>query len=305
MVRTFQGEADRRRMRDLVRLRAADHVHTVDLPYRLSSWALDEAENVGMWEDKAGCLMAWAALQTPFWTIDIACHPEAPTDLWQHALRWADERATAVLATPYGHPVWFVNVFRHQEARRQELEAQGFACQEHVGENSWSKALLQYAEPEEPEAPDLPPGFLIRASHGVAEVAEAVRVHRAAFGSENMTEGWRRRFIERPEYAADRDLVMVAPDGQLVGFCVCWFDAVGPTGLPSGQIEPMGVLPEFHRHGLGRALLTEGIRRLRQHGAEAVFVESDRDRDGAFDFYHAVGFRVLHDVLVFRKDYVR
>ena len=48
--RPFRDDMDKARMAALVALQAADHLHTVDLPYRLSSWAFDEPENVALWE---------------------------------------------------------------------------------------------------------------------------------------------------------------------------------------------------------------------------------------------------------------
>ncbi len=71
----------------------------------------------------------------------------------------------------------------------------------------------------------------------------------------------------------------------------------------TGQIEPLGVHEDFQHQGLGRCLLSEVLRRLQQRGAEWVDVETDNYRDAAFALYSSVGFQVLEDVLVYRKDY--
>jgi ribosomal protein S18 acetylase RimI-like enzyme len=63
------------------------------------------------------------------------------------------------------------------------------------------------------------------------------------------------------------------------------------------------VCADVRQHGLGRAILTEGVQRLYQRGAEHVVVETDNYRDAAFTLYEAVGFRVMESVLVYRKDY--
>lgn len=39
----------------------AEHTHVADLPYRLSSWAFDYPENVGLWVDAEGKLAGWNA----------------------------------------------------------------------------------------------------------------------------------------------------------------------------------------------------------------------------------------------------
>ena len=54
---------------------------------------------------------------------------------------------------------------------------------------------------------------------------------------------------------------------------------------------------------MGRAILSEGIRRLQAQGTQAIYVETDNYRDEAFLLYESVGFRAQHDVLVYRKDY--
>jgi mycothiol synthase len=98
------------------------------------------------------------------------------------------------------------------------------------------------------------------------------------------------------------DLVAVAPDGRLAAFCVCWLNK-GSEESPSGQIEPLGVQEDFRKLGLGRAILSEGLRRLVLCGADKVYVETDKYRNDALELYQAVGFRPIRDVLVYRKDY--
>lgn len=129
------------------------------------------------------------------------------------------------------------------------------------------------------------------------EVDAYVALHRAVFESESMTADWRARTLAQPTYKPDLDLVLIAPDGDLCGFCVCWLDGA------QGQVEPMGIRKDMRGQGLGQALLVEGLRRLTARGAQHVFVETDNYRDAAFGLYESVGFRTSHDVHVFRKDY--
>ena len=94
----------------------------------------------------------------------------------------------------------------------------------------------------------------------------------------------------------------VAPDGRLAAFCVCWQNRASTAGV-SGQVEPLGVHADFQKLGLGRSILTEGLRRLQDLGAESMYVKTDNYRDEAFLLYESVGFRTAQDVLVYRKDY--
>ena len=301
--RAYRDEHDEARMAALVRVRPADNLHVVDLPYRLSSWAFDEPGNIRLWETAGGDVLAWAVLQSPFWAIDYAYHPAAPPNVHADILAWVDARAQTLLDTPYGRPAWFVHVFDWQLQRQHDLAAQGFAPQANVGANSWSKVLFQRRADAPVSHRPLPPGFTLRPLRGVEEVAAYVSLHRAVFESENMTVAWRQRTLHHPDYRPDLDLVAVDPDGQLAAFCVCWFAPVGVAGRPSGQIEPLGVRADVRQKGLGRALVAEGIRRLARCGAEHVVVETDKYRDAAFAFYEAVGFHVVQNVFVYRKDY--
>jgi ribosomal protein S18 acetylase RimI-like enzyme len=280
-----------------------EHLHVVDLPYRLSSWALDDPDNLRVWVDAQGQLVAWAALQTPFWAIDYTINPHADPHLHAWVLAWADERACKVLNTPHGRPSWYISVFDDQAARISDLERAGFACQSDVGDNAWSKVFM--ARAREAPLPDatLPGGFNIRPLNGAAEVPACVALHQSVFQSKNMTTGWRQHVLQRPEYRPELDLVAVAPSGAPAAFCVGWFDPHGPSGIPSGQIEPLGVHEDYRRLGLGKAVLVEGLRRLYDMGAQQVFVETDNYRDAAFHLYEWAGFQVRRNVLVYRKDY--
>jgi mycothiol synthase len=297
----YAGPADQTAMAALVHAHPTDNLHVVDLPYRLCSWGFDAPENVGLWRGADGTLQAWAALQTPFWTIDFACQPAAEAALLGPLLAWADQRARFGVDTPHGRQAWFVNVFDHQADRIRALEAAGFASQADVGENSWTKVLLRRVGAA-PMAAPVPAGFTLRSLAGQAEVEAYVAAHRAAFESTNMTAGWRARTLQHAGYRPDLDLVAEAPDGRLAAFCVGWLHT-SPDGTVGGQIEPMGAHPDFQRLGLGRALLTENLRRMAAAGAGQVFVETDSYRDAAFELYEAMGFAVAKRVLVFRKDY--
>jgi ribosomal protein S18 acetylase RimI-like enzyme len=290
---------------EMVRLAQAhpeNHLHTADLPYRLSSWGLDDPENTRLWYDPGGRLAGWAVLQTPFWTFDFACLPEAEESLFPEMLAWADHHAQQTCSTPGGHPSWYVDVFAGQAGMIRALKAAGFADQSDAGENSWSKVLMQRPAQEPVKEFRLPAGFTVRPLNGIREVEAYVALHQEVFGTKNMTVEWRRRTLLHPDYIPDLDLVVEAPDGRLEAFCIGWLDRK-PGHLPVGQIEPLGCHPDFRRFALGRIALAEALRRLASCGAEHIRVETDNYRDTALALYESLGFRLVQDVLVFRKDY--
>jgi len=68
--------------------------------------------------------------------------------------------------------------------------------------------------------PELPPGFSIRSLVGVNDVDAWVALHRAAFGTQNMTVEYRLAMLDAPGYDPELDLVVMASGGELSAYCV-------------------------------------------------------------------------------------
>jgi len=297
--RPCTGNIDKYKMFGLAREFAVENLHVIDLPYRLSSWALEDPEITSLWLDEAGQLMGWAVLQTPFWTIDYVIHPSAETMLHPEIVAWADQRAQKILNTPLGHPAWYVMAFEDQTQRICDLEEAGFACQSDVGEDSWSKVLMRRSTSIPVKVYQPPAGYKVRSLKGKEEINAHVELHRSVFESKNMTADWRLRTIHQPAYRRDLDIVVESPEGQLVAFCVAWFD----SELHAGHIEPLGCHKDFRKYALGRVALSEALHRLQSLGAENIYVETDSYRNTAFRLYEFFDFQVIKNVLVYRKDF--
>jgi len=79
---------------------------------------------------------------------------------------------------------------------------------------------------------------------------------------------WYRNIQNAPLYRRDLDIVGIAPDGGVASFCTIWFDDVTRTAY----FEPVGTAPIHQRRGLGKAVMCEGLRRLKRMGAIMAFV---------------------------------
>jgi len=296
---SLSTEAEKNEMHVLASKFPSGYLHVTDLPYRLSSWALDDPENVGLWKNETGQLVAWAVLQTPFWEIDYFCLPEVEIKLHPEILAWAEGRAIASIDTPYGHPCWYINVFSGQVERIKDLEKEGFKSQADVGEDSLSKVLLRRSIQTPVKIYKPPEGFIVRPLKGESEVERYVDLHRSVFESKNMTAEWRRRTINHSAYKPELDLVVESPDGRLVAFCICWIS----ENYLDGRVEPLGCHKDFRRYALGRVALAEGLRRLQTLGAKNIYVETDGFRNTALRLYESFDFQIDQDVIVYRKDY--
>jgi mycothiol synthase len=134
-----------------------------------------------------------------------------------------------------------------------------------------------------------PDGYTIRALGDEGELPARSWVSWRAFHPDepdDKYEGWEwyRNVRRAPLYRRDLDLVAVASDGELAGFCTVWFDEVTWTAA----FEPVGTHPAHQRKGLGKALLAEGLRRAQRLGATLTTVGSYSHAAGAL--YASVGF---------------
>ena len=122
----------------------------------------------------------------------------------------------------------------------------------------------------------LPAGYTIRSLGDGLELLERCYASGLAFhegdiktaveNREDVT--WYRNIQTAPLYRRDLDLVAIASDGSIASFATIWFD----DSTRSAYFEPVATVPAHQRKGLGRALLTEGLRRLQKMEAIDAFV---------------------------------
>jgi mycothiol synthase len=124
-------------------------------------------------------------------------------------------------------------------------------------------------------APSLPPGFQICPSKGEPEAAEWVKLHRLAWGTENMTVEERLSMLRTPYYDPALDLVALDLDGSLAAYCVCWFS------------EEENALT--------------GLRLLKEKGLETACMGTAQENLGMLHTAEAVGFHSESETVWFSK----
>ncbi len=253
--------------------------HTIDMPYRLCTAAAQDPANGRLWTDESGEVLGFALTQLPFHVLDWAVRP-GNEELQKEIVAWGVARLEDI-AHQRGEGFGYLLDSRsdHDAIALQH----GF-----VRDDRYIRNLeLKFEQP--PATPSTPNGFRIRPLNGEAEVAAYVELHRAAFDSCNMEISWRARTLSHPLYQPQLDLVAEAEDGRLVAFCIGWLGKL--NGEAVGQIEPLGVLPEFHKQGLGRAILLESLNRYDQIGVKHIFIDAENSNDGSQHLYESAGFR--------------
>jgi ribosomal protein S18 acetylase RimI-like enzyme len=158
----------------------------------------------------------------------------------------------------------------HDVMRQDLLTRRGYA-KDHPPEYQWRRRLDAAISP-----PPIAPGYAIRALGDGLELLERCYASGLGFHDgdvqiavENRADPtWYRNIQTAPLYRRDLDLVAIAPDGAIAAFCTVWFDDV----TRSAYIEPVATVPAHQRRGLGKALVTEGLRRVQSMGATVAFV---------------------------------
>jgi ribosomal protein S18 acetylase RimI-like enzyme len=292
----YRGEADLPRLLDLIRAAPLSCRHVIDLPWRLSSPAINQGRDAAFWEDATGRVVGFAAWQCYWAALDffiLPGLPDAEREAVEQALfSWADGRFRE-RDVERGRRLPYAVEYRDDDVERRRIaEAHGFTL-----DDGQRYVSLEHALAPLPLAPAPPQGFTMRPLRGEQDAAAYAALHRAAFQSDSMTAEWRARTLRTPQYLPDLDLVISAPDGSLAAFCVGWYE----QSRRVAQIEPIGVHPHFQRLGLARILLLEMVHRFQAHGAERAFVETDLDRTPARRAYELVGFRQTHIIRAIEK----
>jgi len=107
-----------------------------------------------------------------------------------------------------------------------------------------------------------------------------------------------RQLMGAPGYDLNLDIVTVAPDGRFASFALGWMDSLNNVG----EFEPVGTRPEFQGKGLGKAVLLEGLRRMKARGVTEAIVYVEAENPAAQRLYASVGFRPVNRIYTYVKD---
>jgi len=237
--------------------------HAGDLAWGLGQHAGREHDwRIRLWEED-GAVVAWSWLKGATGKLEL------------DVLAGRAELLDDVLDEPDADTAF---AFEDDEELRAALARHGF---ERPGE-AMHYNVRDLVEP--PEPPPLPAGFRYRTVEP-GDLAERVAIHRDVWAPSRVTEESYANVTAAWPYRGSLDCVVEAPDGRFAAYCLVW-----PEDETSvGELEPVGVREEFRRRGLGAAVCTFALRRLRDEGGRQAIVYCF---DGpACELYRALGFR--------------
>jgi ribosomal protein S18 acetylase RimI-like enzyme len=272
---------------------AIHHIHWVDMPFRQASTWQDHGCEFGIWQ-KNRRILAWAVFLPPWWNLDFAIYPEErDSHLESEVFAWGKEQMLAY-SRRSGESFWgSIEIFENRpnaDRTVSNLAKLGFQQFE------WSTLRFEISLDQATPQSQIPGGFQIRPLAGESEVDEYVSLHRAVFGSDRMTRAWRLRTLDHPTYRSEIDLVVVSPEGKLVGFCICWM------WHTFAQIEPLGIHPDYQGLGLGSALELSALETLRKLGARLVYLDHVSLNANAIALSLKNGFRQSNNALRYYVD---
>jgi ribosomal protein S18 acetylase RimI-like enzyme len=222
------------------------------------------------------------------WLLVHPLHKNVERDI----IKWMEER-TRALADPSESPELRIMSRSVDTERIRLLEKIGYEKGEVHG--NLQERPLDLPPPEY----EIPPGFQIRSVELERDFEEYRRVQASVFPHcKCMTESLVRTYASASFYNPELDLIAEAPDGQFAAFGTVRIDPVSRIA----EFEPVGTHPDFRRLGLARAVVAEGIRRLRKYDPRAVCIPGAANTEAARGFYGSLGFNIVGAESIWVKD---
>jgi mycothiol synthase len=261
----------------------------------LMSFRVDLRANIRLWEDRDGALLGLAIFGDDF-SMRAQVRPDAR---WQgieeEMFAWAERRWRESVDDPTipreRKRDLFAGALVDDAPLSAFLERHGFTR----GDKPFLRFVRSLAEPI-PD-PVLPDGFVVRGVAGENEITNRASAHREAFHPSRITDEGYARLMRMSEYDRDLDVVAVAPDGVIAAYAMGWLDRANKVG----EFEPVGTRPAFQRKELARAALLEGMKRMKERGADTALVSTGGSETGAIRLYESVGFRRVNMEIAYIK----
>ena len=299
--RLYAGEKDLHQMIDFViesRSIGGPRVYYQlgDLLWQFFRWPHAETEpekNIRLWLDENEKLAGFAWFFPPK-ICEMQLHPHTQnTKLEPEMIAWVEEKARDSNQSVTDTTTLMICVHESDRTRIALLEAQSFVHDEFYLVHTTRSLHIPIDEPI------LSDGFVVRHIQGKSELENRIGAARESFERSRMTVESYSCLRKAPGFIPELDLIAIAPDGACAAFAIGWIDPVNKIGY----FEPVGTRRSFQRQGLGKAVLSEGLKRMRALGAEQAVVLHAGSNPAAQRLYESVGFRPVHKFFYYSKKF--
>ena len=218
---------------------------------------IESVENgMALWENVDGRIVA-VLNNNGGSELRLHIHPHfRSVGLENEMLAYAEEHYFAT--TGDGRRYVYLPIFEDDTSRQELVQSRDF--KKYPG---WGHHYRRDLDSPIPEAP-LPDGYVIRSMGGAEEYPSRSFASWRAFHNDEPDANydgdyaWFANLQSAPLYRRDLDVVAAASDGSLAAFCTCFYDDY----TRSAVTVVVGVAAEHWRRGLGKAVITEALRRL-------------------------------------------
>ena len=290
--RKYRGEADLKLFQDFNAraISVTEHcgyLHPGDIPHHIynGNKYYDPVELIRIWEDDQG-LAAWMLVQPRYKSFDAQVRPDLRGGELEREVLEETETLLLELMKKYevSSDQIYADAFRGDTARIQLLAELDWEPEDTL------PYVLNRREITSVAAPELPVGFSFRSATGIEDASALAEVHNGAFNPTNWTPELYRKVMESPGYDPGRELVIQAPDGKLVTFCIIWLDQLNRIG----SFEPVGTHRDYQRRGFGRVIMLYGMKKMITAGMKYATVAHFGDNEAAKGLYQSLGFKPWH-----------
>lgn len=222
-------------------------------------------KGLSLWENADGKIIA-ALNHLGGSELRLHVHPHfRSTELENEMFAYAEENFYAV--TEDGRRYIYMPIFEDDTQRQEIAQNRGYKKQ-----SGWGHHYRRDLDSSIPNT-TLPSGYAIRSMGGAEDYRARGWASWRAFHNDEPDENydgdysWYANLQSAPLYRRDLDVIAVASDGSIAAFCTIFYDDY----TRSAVTVLVGTAVEHWRRGLGKAVVTEGLRRLQKVGCTLVF----------------------------------
>jgi ribosomal protein S18 acetylase RimI-like enzyme len=273
------------------------HVGELTFNYFMVACHLDPQKHIRLWHDH-GKLVGYVILgEDPSFDCQVL-----PAYEWSgieaEALMWVEARINELRnLEPAGQ--WCENLVsgsRQDDAKRIAfLEEHGF---QYCGDFAEVNMIRSLGEPI--PASRVPDDYQVRELLATGELTNRAAVQREVWHPwtvGNVSADDYAHFMQLPGYHRELDIVAVAPNGVIAAYVNGWIDPVNKIG----DFGPVGALQAYRRQGLTRAVLIEGLHRMKSFGMDRVCVSTGVSNVSAKQLYQSIGFEIVNRYLDYSR----
>jgi mycothiol synthase len=249
-----------------------------------------------VWETSEGRLIGLALHEGD--EINLMIHPDFRLEIEEQMIAFGESRFAKL--NPDGQSQVHMTVYEWDAVRQRLLTGRGYMKMSYGWITRWLRLGNQsFSEPK------IAPGYSMRVTNlpakgedHWADCRKMADLLNAAFSRPNFhqPQEYHNFMTQLPMFLNELNLVMVAPDGSFAAHAALNFDSANRFAI----FEPVCTHPDHRQRGLAKALMMEGLRRVRRLGARIVEV-STGDADAANALYDSIGFTEYYKAYAWKK----